>query len=87
MELQQRGVEFSQLFRDHNHLRSALLEKMPPMQISRVSNQNGDSPDENGGGTIELFENGLDDSESSKTAPNSDSVIPILSFKIVFFFI
>lgn len=58
VELQQRGVEFSQLFRGHNHLRTALLEKMPPMQINRVSQQNGsgDSTDENSG-SIELLDN------------------------------
>lgn len=81
--MQQRGVEFSQLFRGHNHLRGALLEKMPPMQISRMSNQNGQSPDENGGGNIELFENGLDDVESPKLAPLADSVI---IFYLLFFF-
>lgn len=71
MELQQRGVEFSQLFRSHNHLRPALLEKMPPMQISRVANQNGESPDENGG--IERFDNGLENANSPKVHI-SDSV-------------
>ena len=32
MELQQRGVEFSQLFTRHDALRPALLERMPPME-------------------------------------------------------
>lgn len=73
VDLQQRGIEFSQLFRAHSNLRPALLEKMPPMQISRVSNQNGDSPEENGGG-VELIENGLDDFENVKGTPMSDSV-------------
>lgn len=72
VDLQQRGVEFSQLFRAHSNLRPALLEKMPPMQISRVANQNGDSPEENGG--VELIENGLDDFENLKVPPMSDSV-------------
>lgn len=40
IDLQQRGVEFLQLFRDYSHLRSALLEKMPPMNVNRVQ-QNG----------------------------------------------
>lgn len=57
VELQQRGVEFSQLFRGHNHLRTALMEKMPPMQVNRVGQQNGgDSTDENSG-SIELLDN------------------------------
>lgn len=67
VDLQQRGVEFSQLFRAHSNLRPALLEKMPPMQISRVSNQNGDSPEENGG--VELIENGLEDFENVVRPP------------------
>uniref|UniRef100_A0A1L8DVQ8 AP-1 complex subunit gamma n=1 Tax=Nyssomyia neivai TaxID=330878 RepID=A0A1L8DVQ8_9DIPT len=66
VDLQQRGVEFSQLFKTHNHLRAALLEKMPPMQLNRMSAQNGaggsgTSPDENGGGGVDLIENGLDE--------------------------
>ncbi|KAJ6638465.1 AP-1 complex subunit gamma-1, partial [Pseudolycoriella hygida] len=71
VDLQQRGVEFSQLFRAHSNLRPALLEKMPPMQVTRVVNQNGDSTEENGG--VELIENGLDDYENMKTAPISES--------------
>ncbi|CAB3251953.1 unnamed protein product [Arctia plantaginis] len=31
IELQQRGVELSQLYRNYAHLRGALLERMPPM--------------------------------------------------------
>ncbi|XP_075220682.1 adaptor protein complex 1, gamma subunit isoform X2 [Lycorma delicatula] len=34
MELQQRGVEYTQLFGKYNHLRSGLLERMPPMESS-----------------------------------------------------
>ncbi|XP_052864578.1 AP-1 complex subunit gamma-like 2 [Anopheles cruzii] len=34
IDLQQRGVEFSQLFREYSHLRPALLEKMPKIQKS-----------------------------------------------------
>ncbi|KAG7306920.1 hypothetical protein JYU34_007028 [Plutella xylostella] len=32
IELQQRGVELSQLYRNYAHLRPALLERMPPME-------------------------------------------------------
>ncbi|KAK5644697.1 hypothetical protein RI129_005997 [Pyrocoelia pectoralis] len=45
IELQQRGVEFSQLFGKHSNLRSALLERMPPMEVVRNSSDvqtNGD---------------------------------------------
>lgn len=72
VDLQQRGIEFSQLFRAHSNLRPALLEKMPPMQISRVSNQNGDIPEENGG--VELIQNGIEDFDNTKEAPVSISV-------------
>ncbi|XP_048507819.1 AP-1 complex subunit gamma-1 isoform X7 [Athalia rosae] len=35
IELQQRGVEFSHLFRKYEHLRPALLERMPPMETAK----------------------------------------------------
>ncbi|XP_012277866.1 AP-1 complex subunit gamma-1 isoform X8 [Orussus abietinus] len=35
IELQQRGIEFSQLFRKYENLRPALLERMPPMETAR----------------------------------------------------
>ncbi|XP_066584813.1 AP-1 complex subunit gamma-1 isoform X3 [Prorops nasuta] len=35
IELQQRGIEFSQLFRKYDHMRPALLERMPPMETAR----------------------------------------------------
>lgn len=41
VDLQQRGLEFTQLFKEHNHLRAGLLEKMPPMQVQRDGRQNG----------------------------------------------
>lgn len=45
IDLQQRGVEFLQLFGSYNHLREALLEKMPAMTINRMNgaNANGES--------------------------------------------
>lgn len=44
IDLQQRGVEFSQLFGSYNHLRESLLEKMPAMTISKMNgNGNGES--------------------------------------------
>lgn len=44
IELQQRGVEFTQLFGKYSHLRAALLERMPPMEVVRQS----DGPQANG---------------------------------------
>ncbi|XP_056648989.1 AP-1 complex subunit gamma-1 isoform X2 [Diorhabda sublineata] len=48
VELQQRGVEYSQLFGKYSHLRSALLERMPPMELTRsqsANQTNGDASD------------------------------------------
>ena len=41
IDLQQRGVEFTQLFNSYNHLRESLLEKMPAMTINRMNGANG----------------------------------------------
>lgn len=65
--MQQRSVEFSQLFKAHNNLRPALLEKMPPMQITRVSNQNTDFNDESNG---ELILNGTDEDPENVNSKN-----------------
>lgn len=74
IDLQQRSVEFSQLFKSHNNLRPALLEKMPPMQITRVSNQNSDYSEDNDGG--ELILNGSEDDRENvnNKIATSDSV-------------
>ncbi|OAD59826.1 AP-1 complex subunit gamma-1, partial [Eufriesea mexicana] len=68
IELQQRGIEFSQLFRKYDHLRPALLERMPPMETAR--------PQANG---IIGMVNGEPESEEEKSSvletntPPSDS--------------
>lgn len=72
IDLQQRSVEFSQLFKSHNNLRPALLEKMPPMQVTRISNQNSEYA-EDSGRLGELIENGLEGNGDNKI-PTSDSV-------------
>mgnify|MGYP001022028626 CR=1 FL=1 len=41
MELQQRGSEYSQLFVKYDHMRPALLERMPPFEITHQSNHDG----------------------------------------------
>lgn len=48
IELQQRGVEFSQLFRKYEHLRPALLERMPPMETARPAGANNSAAMTNG---------------------------------------
>ncbi|XP_055613657.1 AP-1 complex subunit gamma-1-like [Uranotaenia lowii] len=37
IDLQQRAVEFNQLFTSHQHLRAAILEKMPTLKITDIS--------------------------------------------------
>ncbi|XP_035914606.1 AP-1 complex subunit gamma-1 isoform X2 [Anopheles stephensi] len=66
IDLQQRGVEFAQLFRDYSHLRPALLEKMPKIQKTLPN-----GTDVDGGGafddqqpSIDLIEGG-DDGDAS----------------------
>lgn len=71
IDLQQRSVEFSQLFKAHDELRSALLEKMPPMQVTRV-NQNADFMENSDGN--ELIENGIDSGDLNTMNIASDSV-------------
>ncbi|XP_037788678.1 LOW QUALITY PROTEIN: AP-1 complex subunit gamma-1-like [Penaeus monodon] len=36
IELQQRGIEYNQLFTRHSHMRGALLERMPPFENNRI---------------------------------------------------
>ncbi|XP_059222151.1 AP-1 complex subunit gamma-1 isoform X2 [Stomoxys calcitrans] len=63
VDLQQRGVEFSQLFGSYKHLRPPLLEKMPAMQVSRMSSQNGESSGSYDDQSPDLIENGLGDDQ------------------------
>lgn len=72
-------MEFSQLFKAHNNLRPALLEKMPPMQIPRVSNQNTEFSEEN---ETELIMNGEEESDVNSKIATSDSVSLIFHGKI-----
>ncbi|XP_041780466.1 AP-1 complex subunit gamma-1 isoform X1 [Anopheles merus] len=75
IDLQQRGVEFAQLFRDYSHLRPALLEKMPKIQKTLPN-----GTDAEGGGfddqqpTIDLIEGG-DDGDSSLMINTSGGIV------------
>ncbi|XP_034489773.1 AP-1 complex subunit gamma-1 isoform X2 [Drosophila innubila] len=60
VDLQQRGVEFTQLFGSYKHLRPPLLEKMPAMQISRISSQNGESGGSFDDNSPDVIENGIE---------------------------
>ncbi|XP_052737584.1 AP-1 complex subunit gamma-1 [Bicyclus anynana] len=46
IELQQRGVELSQLYKQYAHLRPALLERMPPMEAAAAERERDDSDTE-----------------------------------------
>ncbi|CAH2086814.1 unnamed protein product [Euphydryas editha] len=46
IELQQRGVELSQLYKQYAHLRPALLERMPPMEAATSTERDDSEPDE-----------------------------------------
>ncbi|KAK0149037.1 AP-1 complex subunit gamma-1 [Merluccius polli] len=51
VELQQRAVEYNALFKKYDHMRAAVLEKMPVMDRSSSGQTNGES---GGGGVQEL---------------------------------
>ncbi|XP_053665974.1 AP-1 complex subunit gamma-1 [Anopheles marshallii] len=76
IDLQQRGVEFAQLFKDYSHLRPALLEKMPKIQKTLPN-----GTDVDGGGafddphpSIDLIEGG-DDGDSSLMINTTGSMV------------
>ncbi|XP_017778337.1 PREDICTED: AP-1 complex subunit gamma-1 isoform X2 [Nicrophorus vespilloides] len=72
IELQQRGVEFSQLFGKHESLRSALLERMPPMELNR---QTDDEMQTNG--ESDMHEMKLDDSPQHRNT-ESNALLDLL---------
>lgn len=81
VDLQQRGIEFSQLFRDYNNLRPALLEKMPPMQINKAIGQNGNGmPDEIMSGPDLIETEGEEIGITIKSTGVSDSVSEMKKF-------
>ncbi|XP_018377894.1 PREDICTED: AP-1 complex subunit gamma-1 isoform X2 [Trachymyrmex cornetzi] len=75
IELQQRGIEFSQLFRKYDHLRPALLERMPPMETARpqangiIGMVNGEPEPEDEKSTI---------LESATTTSDSSALLDLL---------
>lgn len=88
VELQQRGIEYAQLFTKHVALRPAIMERIPPME-HKSSNQLT-----NGGGLGNVVSNGddnmlMDDLNSFTTTgqsapPTKDSVnIFIRYFKLI----
>lgn len=77
VELQQRGVEFTQLFGKHSNLRPALLERMPPMEAPKPSNgqTNGDISDSDPKSTEDSPEHIINNSESVSIFRNGNVFI------------
>ncbi|KAK7074881.1 hypothetical protein SK128_020694 [Halocaridina rubra] len=48
IELQQRGIEYSQLFTKHSHMRGPLLERMPPFEGTKAGREEGKAALTNG---------------------------------------
>jgi len=80
IELQQRGVEFTQLFNSHAHLRPALLERMPPMEAIRRDNGSQQQQTQHNAvnGMMEVADLNTDDS-----TVNSDSVCFIIKISFL----
>jgi AP-1 complex subunit gamma-1 len=72
-DLQQRGVEFSQLFGSHNHLRESLLEKMPAMTINKMNGSNG-----NGESEITEIHMPIEKAAASNGRSNTDTLLDLL---------
>lgn len=78
VELQQRAIEFSSLFRKYNHLRPSLLERMPAMESRNTSGnaavQNGEVAED------ELLNNVVkEDKENHKNIEDSSVLLDLLS--------
>ncbi|KAL9975141.1 hypothetical protein ACROYT_G012263 [Oculina patagonica] len=77
VELQQRGVEFGSLFKNHDSMRSALLEKMPVME-SKLSSEpvtNGEVPSQP---EIQAKEAAVIEQKPPPTKPASDTLLDLL---------
>ncbi|VEN45197.1 unnamed protein product [Callosobruchus maculatus] len=79
VEIQQRGVEFSQLFGSHNHLRAGLLERMPPLDDGGTG---GKDPNQLNGEADEevLFGSGSPDAEEDEAIAGMSNTNALLDF-------
>jgi AP-1 complex subunit gamma-1 len=75
VDLQQRGIEFSQLFGPYNHLRESLLERMPAMTINKMNgaNANGDLDAESPSEKIVM------NNISNNSRSNTDTLLDLLA--------
>ncbi|CAH1959514.1 unnamed protein product [Acanthoscelides obtectus] len=86
VELQQRGVEFSQLFGNYSHLRAGLLERMPPLDAggtgrgSDANQLNGEVEEEGmlGGGSPEG-----DEEEAIGAISNTNALLDFLDLDVI----
>lgn len=81
MELQQRGSEYSQLFLKYDTLRPALLERMPPLEVTHRQNE---APEMTNGEQTPSPSSGDDMSvPETDSAPDSvgDSTVLLLEFQ------
>ncbi|XP_042206051.1 AP-1 complex subunit gamma-1-like isoform X2 [Homarus americanus] len=69
IELQQRGIEYSQLFTRHTHMRGPLLERMPPFEGTRAGSEADKATITNGVDTANENQSLLND----LTSPNNNA--------------
>uniref|UniRef100_T1JMF6 AP-1 complex subunit gamma n=1 Tax=Strigamia maritima TaxID=126957 RepID=T1JMF6_STRMM len=76
VELQQRSVEFSQLFRKYSHLRHDLLERMPPMECKSNTNSNLQNGDTSNG--VEVIMNSENVKSTLNEIQDSNALLDLL---------
>ncbi|KAJ0180313.1 hypothetical protein K1T71_003717 [Dendrolimus kikuchii] len=70
IELQQRGVELSQLYRQYAHLRPALLERMPAMEVAGGAGERGADSD--------AEQEPLSDASPERARPDQDALLDLI---------
>lgn len=76
IDLQQRSVEFSQLFGPYNNLRESLLEKMPAMTISRINGTTANGEVELDSSSEKLV---LTNNNNNTSKSNTDTLLDLLA--------
>uniref|UniRef100_A0A8C5FPZ6 Adaptor related protein complex 1 subunit gamma 2 n=1 Tax=Gadus morhua TaxID=8049 RepID=A0A8C5FPZ6_GADMO len=81
VELQQRAVEYNALFKKYDHMRAAVLEKMPVMDRSSMGQTNGES----GGGGVQELEPTKPKQPEMMVAPQPASQVGAVFLYIVYY--
>lgn len=76
IDLQQRSIEFSQLFGPYNNLRESLLEKMPAMTISKINGTNANGEVEIDSVSEKLV---LNNNNNNTSKSNTDTLLDLLA--------